>query len=100
MNAGARARTAAPTMQAMDNLKTLAKELNPVVGSAGRNTALLRETRSLLQKAVMSKVALCAKLLDSRARSSSAGKVCSLALLPMMSVTNFSMVWSQKKQNC
>merc|ERR1719213_1507293 len=31
-NAGARARTAAPTMQAMDNLKTLAKELNPVVG--------------------------------------------------------------------
>jgi hypothetical protein len=32
MTAGARARTAAPTMQAMDNLKTLAKELNPVVG--------------------------------------------------------------------
>merc|ERR1719181_2288341 len=32
MNPGARARTAAPTMQAMDNLKTLAKELNPVVG--------------------------------------------------------------------
>merc|ERR1719331_1908548 len=32
MSAGARARTAAPSMQAMDNLKTLAKELNPVVG--------------------------------------------------------------------
>merc|ERR1719482_1243873 len=32
MSTGARARTAAPTMQAMDNLKTLAKELNPVVG--------------------------------------------------------------------
>merc|ERR1719364_586909 len=32
MSPGARARTAAPTMQAMDNLKTLAKELNPVVG--------------------------------------------------------------------
>merc|ERR1719359_735927 len=32
MSPGARARTTAPTMQAMDNLKTLAKELNPVVG--------------------------------------------------------------------
>ena len=35
MSPGARARTAAPTMQAMDNLKTLAKELNPVVGYPG-----------------------------------------------------------------
>merc|ERR1719375_2625374 len=32
MSPGARARAPAPTMQAMDNLKTLAKELNPVVG--------------------------------------------------------------------
>merc|ERR1719311_1243299 len=32
MTPAARARTAAPSMQAMDNLKTLAKELNPVVG--------------------------------------------------------------------
>ena len=70
MTAGARARTAAPTMQAMDNLKTLAKELNPVVGSSGRDTALLREMRRLLQRAVMSKVVLCAKFSDSRARSS------------------------------
>ena len=43
MSPGARARTAAPTMQAMDNLKTLAKELNPVVGYPG--TGLERSLR-------------------------------------------------------
>ena len=95
MSPGARARTAPATMQAMDNLKTLAKELNPVVGSLGRDTALLREMRRLLQRAVMSKVVLCAKLPDSRARSSFAGKVlrvCILALQSMMSDPNRSMV--------
>ena len=50
MSPGARARTAPATMQAMDNLKTLAKELNPVVGSSDTDSqpSLRRKTRILM----------------------------------------------------
>ena len=61
MTPAARARTAAPSMQAMDNLKTLAKELNPVVGSSGAGYSVPSGKSRVL---VMSKVVLCAMLPD------------------------------------
>ena len=56
------ARTAPTTMQAMDNLKTLAKELNPVVGSSGTDSqpSLRRKTRILM----ISRLDFCATLPD------------------------------------
>ena len=56
------ARTAPTTMQAMDNLKTLAKELNPVVGSSGTDSQpSLRRKRRIL---MISRVDFCATLPD------------------------------------